>query len=248
MSNERSSISKARGTILEEVNHISNNAKEAVLSGGWYYPLYGVVYFISHPSLYQSLAPLMLKSALASLGITIGMFAFTYLPQVAFCALFSGPLAVCYACSSFILGQLTRAYTGLVRSGFCPRTEREFCDHSICGESLCPRTSARQIMCVSLISYSHITDGVTATLMILVDAVMIQQGHADVIQRGREIKSSNGVKTLGKSITSPLSRFSKAGIIRYIISLPLNALPFIGTALFLLYNGGVDLIFIQSDR
>lgn len=46
--------------------------------------------------------------------------------------------------------QLTRAYTGLVRSGVCPRAEREFCDHSICSESFCPGTSARQIMCVSL--------------------------------------------------------------------------------------------------
>lgn len=150
MSSEQSSISRTGGTILEEINHVSNAAKEAVLSGGWYYPLYGVVYFISHPSLYRSVAPLMLKSALASLGITIGMFTFTYLPQVAFCALFSGPLAVRYARSSFVPGQLTRAYTGLVRSGFCPRSEREFCDHSIRGESLSPGTSARQIMCVSL--------------------------------------------------------------------------------------------------
>lgn len=82
--------------------------------------------------------------------------------------------------------------------------------------------------------------------MISVDAVMVQQGHADVVQRGREVKSNNGVKTLGKSITKPLSRFSKAGIIRYIVSLPLNALPFIGTALFLLYNGGVDQKLMKS--
>lgn len=84
--------------------------------------------------------------------------------------------------------------------------------------------------------------------MILVDAVMVQQGHADVVQRGREVKSSNGVKTLGKSITRPLSRFSKAGIMRYIISLPLNALPFIGTALFLLYNGENGSTLMKSDH
>ncbi|KAF9492277.1 hypothetical protein BDN71DRAFT_1223469 [Pleurotus eryngii] len=195
MSNEQSSISKIGGTIPEEINHASVAAKEAVLSGGWYYPLYGVVYFISHPSLYRSVAPLMLKSALASLGITIGMFTFTFLPQVAFCALFSGPLAF-VAAFALVLSE-SSAIILLVAKAFLlgPTQDRLF------------------------------------------DAVMVQQGHADVVQRGREVKSSNGVKTLGKSITRPLGRFSKARIIRYIISLPLNALPFIGTALFLLYNG-----------
>jgi len=75
-------------------------------------------------------------------------------------------------------------------------------------------------------------------MALIVDAVLLQQGNQSLVERGREIRSnSSGFKVLGKSITKPLDRFSKDGIIRYIISLPLNSIPIVGTALFLLYNG-----------
>nr|GAT58008.1 predicted protein [Mycena chlorophos] len=40
-----------------------------------------------------------------------------------------------------------------------------------------------------------------------------------------------------KSVSKPLHRFSREGILRYVVSLPLNLLPVVGTVLFLLYNG-----------
>lgn len=40
-----------------------------------------------------------------------------------------------------------------------------------------------------------------------------------------------------KGVSKPLSRFSKEGLLRYIVSLPLNLVPMVGTVLFLLYNG-----------
>jgi hypothetical protein len=42
---------------------------------------------------------------------------------------------------------------------------------------------------------------------------------------------------LGKLLTRPLQRFSKEAIIRWLISLPLNAIPVVGPACFFLYNG-----------
>jgi len=69
------------------------------------------------------------------------------------------------------------------------------------------------------------------------DAVLVQQGHEQLVSRGRNITTGNGAKKLGSALTKPLNRFSKEGLIRYVISLPLNALPVVGTALFLLYNG-----------
>jgi len=72
------------------------------------------------------------------------------------------------------------------------------------------------------------------------DAVLIQQGHTSLVSRGRQITRSGGQKgfvKLGKSVIAPFNWFNKERIARYLISLPLNAVPFIGTVLFLLYNG-----------
>ena len=57
------------------------------------YPVYGIVYLGTHPTLYRAVAPIFGKCILVSLGITAGLFVFTYIPQLALCALFSGPLA-----------------------------------------------------------------------------------------------------------------------------------------------------------
>lgn len=68
--------------------------------------------------------------------------------------------------------------------------------------------------------------------------MLLQQGHTQLVEGGREIQtSSGGVKKLGKSLSKPLDRFSPQGIIRYLMSLPLNSIPLVGTAAFLLYNG-----------
>lgn len=91
------------------------------------------------------------------------------------------------------------------------------------------------------------------------DATLLQLGHDALVGKGRQFTtSSSGIKKLGKSVTKPLEKFSTAGIVRYIVSLPLNALPVscrlpiyhyfdfiveqiiakvVGTGLFLLYNG-----------
>lgn len=44
------------------------------------------------------------------------------------------------------------------------------------------------------------------------------------------------MKILGKPLTMP-AQFTKDKLIRYLISLPLNSLPVVGTGLFVVYNG-----------
>jgi hypothetical protein len=69
---------------------------------------------------------------------------------------------------------------------------------------------------------------------------MLQQGHEQLVSGGRQLSRNSGHKgvvKLGRSIMKPLNRFSKEGVIRYLVSLPLNAIPIVGTVLFLLYNG-----------
>ncbi|GAA97692.1 uncharacterized protein L969DRAFT_26820 [Mixia osmundae IAM 14324] len=78
-------------------------------------------------------------------------------------------------------------------------------------------------------------------LDLIFDEVMIQKGHSELVSNGRQISGGrigkNKVQQLGKSIMKPLNRFSLTSIFRYVITLPLNAIPGIGTALFLLWNG-----------
>ena len=72
----------------------------------------------------------------------------------------------------------------------------------------------------------------------IVDAVLVQQGHATLVQCGRQIKSNSaGFKVLGRSLMKPLNQFSVDGLVRYIISLPLNSFPAVGTVFFLFFNG-----------
>lgn len=82
-------VDTARSYLVEA----STLGSEAVMSGAWSYPFLGISHVLSHPNLYKSIAPIVSKAAIVSLAITVGLFTFTYLPQLAICALFSGPLA-----------------------------------------------------------------------------------------------------------------------------------------------------------
>jgi hypothetical protein len=76
--------------------------------------------------------------------------------------------------------------------------------------------------------------------VLIVDAVLLQQGHSALVSRGRQFSRSSGrrgIAKLGKSIAAPLNKFSQESIVRYLVSLPLNAVPVLGTFLFLMYNG-----------
>ncbi|PPQ78179.1 hypothetical protein CVT25_015512 [Psilocybe cyanescens] len=171
-------------------------SKDAVLSNAWSYPLLGITYLVSHPVLYKSIAPVITKAVLTSVGITAGLFFFTYLPQVAFCALFSGPFAFITAAVMVF----SEAY-----------------------------------VLVSVVSKAFFLNAAQDRIF---DAVLLQQGNQTLVESGRQIRSSSsGFKVLGRSLTKPLDRFSKDGILRYVVSLPLNSIPGVGTALFLLYNG-----------
>lgn len=66
---------------------------EIVVSASWLYPFKGIYYFIAHPFLYPLLGTRLLPLTLLSILILGFLFTFTYLPQVAFLAIFHGALA-----------------------------------------------------------------------------------------------------------------------------------------------------------
>lgn len=97
--------------------------------------------------------------------------------------------------------------------------------------------------------YVVIPDSSLLGLRSPVDAVLLQLGKQNLVERGRQVRSSSsGFKVLGRSLTKPLSGFSKEGIVRYVLSLPLNSIPGVGTAFFLVYNGTQVLIVAVEVR
>ncbi|KAJ7074383.1 hypothetical protein C8F01DRAFT_1242628 [Mycena amicta] len=70
----------------------------------------------------------------------------------------------------------------------------------------------------------------------LFNAVFRQKGVplVYVVQKNR---SRSFLQNATKLLRKPLGRFSREGILRYVVSLPLNLVPVVGTFLFLLYNG-----------
>lgn len=149
----------------------------AVLSRGWIYPLQGVVYLATHPSLHKALYPVLWQLVLSAAVVGVGLL-LTLPIQSAF-VFFLGPFAPIVALL-FIAA--------------------EFC-------------IAALILSKTL--FADIQDS-------LFDAVLLQQGHDALVVRGRGVQGRpGGVKKLGASVTKPLKRITKDGILRYIVTIPL---------------------------
>ncbi|SCV69956.1 BQ2448_1350 [Microbotryum intermedium] len=73
----------------------------------------------------------------------------------------------------------------------------------------------------------------------LFDAVLVNKGLSSLVERGREVKSTRGGgAVLGKSLLKPISsKISTEGLVRYVLTLPLNFVPAVGTIFFLFFNG-----------
>ncbi|KAJ6618242.1 hypothetical protein B0H10DRAFT_2029937 [Mycena sp. CBHHK59/15] len=194
MSSSSSTTARVVAGVEQQLLDVANLAKDAVLSGGWWYPIQGIFYFLSHASLYRSIFPVILKTLATALGITAALFTFTYLPQVAFCALFSGPFAFATA-AVLVLGEAYTIILFLSKAFFLGRAQDQ-----------------------------------------LFNAVFRQQG-VNLVYVEPKGKNRGALQAVSKSLAKPLSRFSKEGMLRYIVSLPLNLVPMVGTVLFLLYNG-----------
>ena len=69
---------------------------------------------------------------------------------------------------------------------------------------------------------------------------LVEQGETALVSRGRELNPATrkaAYQRLGKLIMSPLHRLSPEAIGMYLTSLPLNAIPAVGTPIFLLFQG-----------
>ncbi|WVF69993.1 hypothetical protein IAT40_004778 [Kwoniella sp. CBS 6097] len=198
---KRTSRLQATGDSISEsakrqVGEVRDTAQDAITSGAWGYPIYGMYYLFTHPSLIRPLTPILFKGILFSVAIVAGLFFFTYLPQVAVLAFVSGPLA-------FVLA--------------------------------IPLVLSEAFVVINFLTRALLVNQAGIDLF---DAVLLLKGHSSLVEHGRQVTSTGGTtKQLGTLLMKPLSRFSTDNIVRYLLTLPLNLIPVVGTVFFLGYNG-----------
>ncbi|KAK4051381.1 hypothetical protein OIV83_002865 [Microbotryomycetes sp. JL201] len=247
----RKELDKIQRIAKDDVKSVGGFASEAVKSGGYLYPIYGIIYLLRNPRLLNGVRPALYKSAMWSAITTVALFVVTYLPQVAVLALVTGPL--CRRLRSILFRVLRRVpvLSKLTRTkGVQPKVLQNVAADSSSAllRHTLPRSVRRTAFIAAIplvLAESYLVSSFLVRSMIMpgatekiFDATLVQKGHSELVQQGRSLTKSGGQVTLGKSLLKPISkRFSTEGLWRYLITLPLNFIPGVGTAFFLFYNG-----------
>jgi len=80
-------------------------------------------------------------------------------------------------------------------------------------------------------------------LVDLFDATLVCEGQESLVEKGRELKtggSHDGAKRLGKALTQPMQKFTFRHLVEYVMLLPLNMVPMVGTIAFLVIQGRLN--------
>jgi hypothetical protein len=164
---------------------------------GWLnHAVRGIVYFVTHRSLWKPFASRLLPTLTLSAGVVTGMFFFTYLPQLAVLVFVNGPLAV-FTTVLLVLNESSAI--------------------------------------VNIISRNFLLE---EAILDTFDGTLISRNADGVVKNGREIKSgSDPMQRLGKILKSPFEKYSLKSFVRYFMYLPLNAIPVVGTVIFILLQG-----------
>ncbi|KAF1809986.1 hypothetical protein P152DRAFT_422072 [Eremomyces bilateralis CBS 781.70] len=85
---------RVKQAAIQEAQHVQHQAKKAVGSGTYIYPIRGIFYFLTHRSLWKPLLDKLTPTISLGIGVTAFCFIFLYLPQAAVLTIFNGPLAV----------------------------------------------------------------------------------------------------------------------------------------------------------
>lgn len=70
------------------------------------------------------------------------------------------------------------------------------------------------------------------------DGTLVSKNATGLLKEGRQLNSgTDPIQRLGKVIKSPFGRFNLESLVRYVIYLPLNFIPVVGTVAFILLQG-----------
>ncbi|KAH7067069.1 hypothetical protein FB567DRAFT_574207 [Paraphoma chrysanthemicola] len=85
---------KVKEVAREDFGQAKELAKDAIRSAAYLYPFKGIVFFFANRTLWKPLAAKLVPTVSLGLGVTVFMFAVTYVPQAALLTIFNGPLAI----------------------------------------------------------------------------------------------------------------------------------------------------------
>lgn len=87
----------------------------------------------------------------------------------------------------------------------------------------------------NLISRSFFLDD---ALVDTFDGTLMKQDCTNLVSGGRQIQSGGDTMArLGKMVKKPFAKFTPNAVIRYLMYLPLNFIPVVGTAIFIILQG-----------
>jgi len=72
------------------------------------------------------------------------------------------------------------------------------------------------------------------------DGVLVARKQTEIVSEGRQLRSGNfndPIAKLGKLVKSPFEKFTPTALVRYVMYLPLNFIPVVGTVIFVLLQG-----------
>ncbi|KAK0729677.1 hypothetical protein B0H67DRAFT_4696 [Lasiosphaeris hirsuta] len=188
--------SKAQEVAKEDFDRAKVLINDAAKSQSYLYPIKGIVYFLTHRSLWKPLASKLAPTLALSAGVVASMFAFTYLPQLAILVFVNGPLAV-FTTVLLVLNESS--------------------------------------VIISVISKNFLLQD---ALLDTFDGTLVSKNATGILSEGRQLKAGGDpIQRLGKIIKSPFSRFSPKALVRYVMYLPLNFIPVVGTVAFILIQG-----------
>ncbi|DAA75090.1 TPA_exp: hypothetical protein A8136_2188 [Trichophyton benhamiae CBS 112371] len=203
-------------------------------SATWIYPLQGIVYFIFHPFLWPLFRSRLLPITLLSLFIYTILFVFTYLPQVAFLAIFHGPGA--WVNGAFlVLAEGAAIVAMLFEAFFVDEAQVDVFDSVLLHEAM-----KRPLEDPTSVSDPASNTQPSSSFRSHIISMMSESRSLDLSNYTNPLthKVEDPEKWLGKPLhTAIYAPFSFRQIIELILLLPLNLVPAIGTPLFLVLTG-----------
>lgn len=168
----------------------------------------GIIYFLTHRTLWKPLQSRLLPTLTLGAGITSTLFFFTYVPQMAVLTLTSGPLLAPISAAFLVLSESAALTTTLARYFL--------------------RLDAAELD--------------------VFDATLICKGHESLVADGRLLRvgsDDDPIAKLGQVIKKmPLKGGSlslladfPSSLIRWLLYLPLNFVPVVGSVVFLTMQG-----------
>ncbi|KAA8912029.1 hypothetical protein FN846DRAFT_903912 [Sphaerosporella brunnea] len=200
-------------TVKAEAAGVSALTKQAIASGTYLYPFKGLIYFFTHRQLWKPLISRLLPLLSLSVGVVVPMFLFTFVFQL-----------------RVVRSALTRLVLAYFR--YMPQAFfLQFVNGPLAWVSTIALVLSESAAIISALSKNFLIED---ALVDTFDQVLVSENMTDLVKNGRELKTGS---SLGRLIKKPFAIFSPQAVIRYFLYLPLNFIPVVGTAVFLVVQG-----------